>query len=274
MRIREPRAWLGLLALAGFLLDNVGLAIIHQFPSARVPGRVIEITGTWIFVPAFIAFAASQTSRALRPKPDGRPELGWFGALAAMLGAGAAWVLVFLATQGNAAALGPRSAHVNRSGLLPGLEAFVLAECLLYALLFGPELIRRKLPFEQASEQALRLVPAGLALAAAIVTGSYMLALHFFNEPLAKIPPGPLTASIVAVMALLTPFYQLIARACWRYGLADLLDPAAWWAKGSKVMWEIRGFHIEQVSREMKQKQSADAKGAPGSTEHPNQVDT
>ena len=54
---------------------------------------------------------------------------------------------------------GARSAHVNSSGLLPGLEAFVLAERLLYALLFGPEIIRRMLPFEHASEQALRLVP-------------------------------------------------------------------------------------------------------------------
>jgi hypothetical protein len=76
-----------------------------------------------------------------------------------MIGAGATAALVFLATQGNVEALGARSAHVNSSGLLPGLEAFVLAECLLYALLFGPEIIRRMLPFEHASEQALRLVP-------------------------------------------------------------------------------------------------------------------
>jgi hypothetical protein len=273
MRTRAPRTWLGLLALAGFLLDNVGFALTF-LPSARVPGRVVEVTGAWIFVPAVAAWTISQTSQALRKKPDGRPDLGWLSTLTFMLGVGAAWVLVFLATQGNAAALGTHSAHVNSRGLLPGLEAFVLAECLLYALLFGPEIVRRKLPFEHATEQALRLVPAGLALGAAIVTGSYMLALHFFNEPLAKIPPGPLTASIVAVMALLTPFYQLIARACWRYGLADLLDPAAWWAKGQKMADEIRFFRFNQGYRKMKEEQSADAMDAAGSTEHPNQADT
>src|SRR5215472_9427389 len=46
-------------------------------------------------------------------------------------------------------------------------------------------------------------------------------------------------------MALVTPLYQLIARACWRYGLADLLDPVAWWAKGSEVTKEIMSYDRE-----------------------------
>jgi hypothetical protein len=100
----------------------------------------------------------------------------------------------------------------------------------------------------------LRLVPAGLAAVAAIVTGSYLLALHFFNEPLARIPPGPLAASILAVMALLTPLYQLIARACWRYGLADLIDPAAWWAKWSELANEIRNYHHQALTEPGKER--------------------
>jgi len=129
------------------------------------------------------------------------------------------------------------------------MEAWALALCLLYALFIGPEIIRRKLPFEHASQEALRLVPTGLAIGAAIVTGSFLLALHFFNQPLASIPPGPLAASIIAVMTLLMPFYQFIARACWRDGLADFLDPAAWWAKWFKVTGEVRFFRFTPTVR-------------------------
>jgi hypothetical protein len=74
-------------------------------------------------------------------------------------------------------------------------------------------------------------------------------------------------------MALLMPFYQLIARACWRYGLADLLDPAAWWAKWWEVTGEIRGFRIEQVLRGAAEKQSADAKDAPGPVRSPIRIE-
>ena len=76
----------------------------------------------------------------------------------------------------------------------------------------------------------------------------YLLALHFFNGPLARIPPGPLAASIVAVIALLTPLYQLIVRACWRDGLADLTDPTVWWAKWLKVASEIRNYREAEAA--------------------------
>lgn len=66
-------------------------------------------------------------------------------------------------------------------------------------------------------------------------------------------------------MVLLVPVYQLIARACWRYSLADLLDPTAWWAKWSEVADEIRSFHANQALREAAENRSADAKDATGS---------
>jgi hypothetical protein len=118
-----------------------------------------------------------------RRKPDGPPDLGRLLALAGMSAFAVAWALIFLAPQGSATALGTRSAHVNSEGLLPLAELNVLGLVLFYALPGGPEIVRRKLPFEHASEQASRLVPAGLATAAAVVTGSYMLALHFFGQP-------------------------------------------------------------------------------------------
>lgn len=237
----------------------------HQRNSAAPPGALSYLAGT--------AWALPKIRRALREKPKDPPANAIL-LMTSLLAVGATYGLVFLATQGNAVAPGARPAHVNSTGTLPQCESLALAVCLIYTLLWSPEITRRKLPFEHASEQALRLVPASFAVGAAIATGSYLVALHFFNQPLAKIPPGPLAASIVAVMALLTPFYQLIARACWRYGLADLLDPAAWRAKWSEVTYEITSFRIDQATPIMKDKQSTDTKDAIVSTTNPNQADT
>jgi hypothetical protein len=251
MRLRAPRTWAGRLVGAGVLLLAAGIVMLSLPPPTRAPGKVVATAGSYILSLACTAWLISLTIRDLRREPEGTVQgLGPLGTLATLIGLGTGQAVVFLATQGNAVASPSRSAHVNRSGVLPRFESFVLAECLLFLLLFGPEMIRRRLPFKHASEQVLRFVPAGLAVGAAIVTGSYLLALHFFNQPLVRIPLGPLAAAIVAVMAFLAPFYQLIARACWRYGLADLLDPAAWWAKWSKVTDEIRFFRFKQEVRE------------------------
>jgi hypothetical protein len=264
MQVRWPQSWPGrlmLVVLASILVYAAGITITH-FTAARAPGRIIEDTGGRIWTLAGLAWATSATVQGLRRKPDGPPDIGPLTWQMGILGVAATWALLFLATQGTALPQGALSAHVNFNGWMPSLESLVLAYGLLYALLLSPEIIRRKLPFEDASEQVVRWVPATLALGAAIVTGSYLLCLHFFNEPLARLSLGPLTASIVAVMALLTPFYQLIARACWRYGLADLLDPTAWWAKWSEMTDEIRSFRIKQASREVAEKRPANTKRA------------
>jgi hypothetical protein len=251
MRTWEPRILRGHLLLAGGLLAGglltiVGIVIAH-FPSARVPGTVVKNTGELILLLALLELVLAEARLKLREKPDDPPNHVW--GYVPGVAAGAAGGIMFLATQGSPAALGARSTNVN------SVESWALAVGLLYTLFYRPEAIRRKLPFEHASEQAARLVPAGLAGGAAVVTGSYMFALHFFNQPLARIPPGPLAASIVAVVALLTPLYQLIARACWRYGLADLLDPAAWRAKWSEVTAEITNH---QALCDVAMEQSAD----------------
>jgi len=256
MRIRRPRTWLVRLLVAAYLLWLAGFVIRH-FAVARGYGTAIQHIGTWIGFPVLIVWSASETSKALRRKPEGRPETSQLTGLAWAFGFGASQALIFLATQGSAIALGTRSAHVNSQGWLPSMEAYALALCLLYALFIGPEIVRRKLPFEHASAEALRLVPTGLAISAAVVTGSFLLVLHFFNQPMANVPPGPLTASIIAVMTLLMPFYQFIVRACWRDGLADFLDPAVWWAKWSTVTGEISSFAFHQAVRETGQESDA-----------------
>ncbi len=234
MRIPGPRTWRVRLLVAGILLVILGRVGII-FPPARAPGEIVLNTGLVLVSLGCLGHILDQERRTLREKP-GRPNLGlWMWALAF-----APLALLFLVTQGNTGILGISSSHVNSHGFLPYMESYALGFGLMYTLLFWPEVLHRELPSEQASEQTLRLLPAGLAVGAAIVTGSYLLALHFLNEPLARIPPRPLAASIVAVMALLMPLYQLIARACWRYGLANLIDPAVWLAKWSEVTNEFR----------------------------------
>ena len=258
MEIRKPRSWLGPLWLVSFLVVGAGwvMAWTH-IPALRVPSRVMTNTGGWVSIPLFLAWGVSHTSQALREEPHGTSSFWTLVQTVQVFAWSVGWALLFLVSQGNVTALGGHSAHVNSEGWLPFMESYALVWGLLYALFFAPEVIRRKLPIEHAHDQVVRLVPAALATLAMLVTGSYLLALHFFNEPLAKIPPGQLAASILAVMALLTPLYQLIARACWRYGLADLLDPAAWWAKWSEVKDEITNY---QTTQQAAKERFADAK--------------
>jgi hypothetical protein len=258
MEIRKPRSWLAPLWVVSILLVAAGWVMVWtHIPALRVPGRVMGNTGRWVSIPLFLALGASRTSQTLRREPHGTSSFWLLAQHVQVFAFGVGWALLFLVAQGNVTALGGHAAHVNSEGWLPFIESYALVWGLLYALLFAPEIVRRKLPFEHAHDQVRRLVPAVLATLAMLVTGSYLLALHFFNEPLARIPPGPLAASILAVMALLAPLYQLIARASWRYGLADLLDPEAWWAKWSEVKDEITNY---QAMREAVQEQFADAK--------------
>jgi hypothetical protein len=240
-----PLAWRLLrLVIAGFLLLAAGW-LMAIFPATRVPGTVIAVMTRWILVTVLVVLAVSLTIHTLGQNRDGPlPDLNNLANLAFMLGIGFSWGLVLLANPTDTPAPG---GHIK--SLLPALEVFVLTWCLFYVLVLAPEIIHRKLPFEHASEQAVRLVPAVLAVSAAMVTGVYLLGLHFFNEPLAKISPGVLAAAIVAVVALLMPLYQLIVRACWRYGLANLLNPKAWWFTRGQVMDEIRNYQARAATQ-------------------------
>ena len=173
MRIPSLQNWRGELAAAGFLMMYVGIPLliagylIKIFPSMRVPGEYVLNIGFWLAILGALAFGLSQVHERLRKDPTGRPNLGAWVFLVATV---ASWGLVFLATQGT---LGGSTPFTKGFGFLPAVESWVLAFCLLYTLVYLPAVVRWKLPFERASEQALRLVPAGLAAGAAIVSGLY-----------------------------------------------------------------------------------------------------
>jgi hypothetical protein len=265
-----PNPWSisGPVTVLGGLLLTAGTVMSH-LPPTRTPGKIVETVGLFVLLSGIAVMIITLIILILRAQPAGPFPLSLIVFAPFIFAIGVSQAFVFLAAQGNTAA---RSAHVNSHGWLPQLEAFILTGCLAYALLLRPEIIRRSLPFEQASEQARRVVPAGLAVGAAFATGSYLLALHFFNQPLVRIAAGPLAASIVAVMALLTPLYQFIARTCWRYSLADVLTPTAWWAKWRQIKEEIIDFRSKQELRGLKEELAGGAKNTAESSEYPDQA--
>lgn len=41
---------------------------------------------------------------------------------------------------------------------------------------------------------------------------------------------GTLTVAAFGVAVLLAPFYRIVANACWKRGVAMVLDPGQWWS--------------------------------------------
>lgn len=142
--------------------------------------------------------------------------------------------VVFLATNGNAAVL-PASGNM-------GSKVFsILLLTLIPLFLIGlPEILHRTLSWDLASDLAKTLLPGWLAFATALATALYVLLLHFFSGPLVSVPIGPLCAALLAALALLTPFYKLIAAACWERGVMDIVHLTHWRISQCLMLSELR----------------------------------
>jgi hypothetical protein len=142
--------------------------------------------------------------------------------------------VIFLATNGNTAVL-----PVSRNNGIGILSILLLASIPL--LLVGvPEILRRMPSLDGASDSTKRLLPGWLAVVAALVTALYVLLLHFFSGPLVNVPLGPLCAALLAALALLTPFYKLIAVACWERGVMDIVHLTHWRTSQRLMFSELR----------------------------------
>jgi hypothetical protein len=106
-----------------------------------------------------------------------------------------------------------------------------LLEELLFVLVLGllivvPSALRSAdLDMATASPQAQKALPRILATVTAVLTGLYILLLHFSGGPLRTIRPGPLVAGMIFTVLLLVPWYASIARTSWRQELSKIFDP-------------------------------------------------
>jgi hypothetical protein len=107
-------------------------------------------------------------------------------------------------------------------------------------LIWYPQQLRRRLPWNRATELSRTLLPAWLAAGAAVITWAYILLLHLAGGPLATTSVQVLLVAGFGVATLLVPLYQFMARSCWQYGTEAVFDPMRWCAAVVEVHKEIK----------------------------------
>jgi hypothetical protein len=114
-------------------------------------------------------------------------------------------------------------------------------------LIIYPQQLRRRLPWDRATELSRTLLPAWLAAAAAVITWAYVLLLHLAGGPLASTSVPVLLVAGFGVATLLVPLYQFLARSCWQYGSDAVFDPVRWRAAVVRVYREINAVDPSQA---------------------------
>lgn len=234
-RVRKPLRWPGRLAIAGAALLAPGLVMFNLIPAAQTAGSVLNIIGVLLLLLAGLSRTIAEAIGKLR-RSDGRKP-GWlFYAVLWVFVALFAQTMLFLATGGGPAAY--QVDVLNQKGTLGWLNPVPLI--LLIVFLIGcPGWLRTQISYARASELARGLYLTMYTSGALVATALYLCLEHFFGGPLAHVHPGPLVAATLAVVALLAPLYRMVVKAVWQYGLADLLDPAAWRARFHQVSEEL-----------------------------------
>jgi len=94
-------------------------------------------------------------------------------------------------------------------------------------LLFGIPYRGFKYELDRDGEGSLRDVMLGtLAVAASLLTSTFILLLHYGNGPFSKISLWPLIIGCIFTVCLTIPLYQTIAKACWQRGILGILSPS------------------------------------------------
>lgn len=114
-------------------------------------------------------------------------------------------------------------------------------------LIIYPQQLRRRLPWDRATELSQTLLPAWLAAAAAVITWAYVLLLHFGGGPLARTSVLVLLVAGFGVATLLVPLYQFLARSCWQSGSDAVFDPVRWYTAVVTVYREINAVDPSQA---------------------------
>jgi hypothetical protein len=237
MRVRKPQSrqqWLGITG-----------AIMVAASEALEPGQVGRPGGKPAFWVGFVLFWVGlaliwpYAIKFLRWEGEGTGlKVIFLVLLCAFILVSFIPTVVFVASGGNTAIFSAVTALGESTSIRPELEG-IPVDLIPVLLVGGPELLRARLAFEDATALTRRLVLGWLAAGAVVLTCSYLFLLRFFSGPLATLNIGALLAAALAVAVLLTPLYQSIAQACWRRGIIDILDPAKWAETRQQVTSEI-----------------------------------
>jgi hypothetical protein len=63
-----------------------------------------------------------------------------------------------------------------------------------------------------------------ITAAASVVTGAYIVLLHFGGGPLSKVNLGPLIVGTILTVVLVAPVYKSLVRGCWRNGISGMFN--------------------------------------------------
>lgn len=75
---------------------------------------------------------------------------------------------------------------------------------------------------------AQRVLVRFIVLLSCVLTAIYLFLLHLTGGPLSKIPQDQLNIDVVVTVLLVAPFYNALAKLCWRWGITGFVSPKAW----------------------------------------------
>jgi hypothetical protein len=86
---------------------------------------------------------------------------------------------------------------------------------------------------------AQRVLVGVITAAACVLTGAYLLSLHFAGGALQNVRRGPLVAGAVFTAVLVVPAYSALVRAIWRQGLRGVFSVKPWKERWRQAMTEV-----------------------------------
>ena|ERR1035438_3863608 len=153
-------------------------------------------------------------------------------------------LLVALASGGNSSAIAAAWAAANDGGGAAATGWLIVQEDLVHAVLVVlfllPLALRQRLPWNDASDLARRILPAWLAVLASLLTCAYVLAMHPGRGPLASTAVAAVAVGGLGAAALLAPLYRAMTRAFWSRGITGVINPLRWQRAWAQIRLEFR----------------------------------
>lgn len=190
-------------------------------------------------------FAASVFAVRGSIKRTGHWTIGLWRALAATVSVAVVGLGVILGTRFVAA--GGTTGGVSHHTAFFQYVEFDLVVVTLGLLLWIPQLFFNIQLDADGKGDAQRVLLGPIAAAASVMTGIYILLLHFGGGPLGGIHMGPLIAGVFGVVLVVTPAYRSLARACWRRGVSGVFYSSSLGYDWGKALSEL-GKALDRAS--------------------------